>query len=122
MELNRITERILRIRPTDRPGGVNPIARPELAHAFAHFFDYSGAIIAGRERQCRLSRIGPGADVSLNRINANRVYPHEHLAGPGPQLRHADQFHHLRLTELFHTDRIHRFAFYFADQHSPNRN
>ena len=38
------------------------------------------------------------------------MHPHEHLTRARLQLRHLDQFHHLRLAELFYTDRFHRLA------------
>jgi hypothetical protein len=87
---------------------------------FAHHFDHARTVIAGSERQRRLPRVGAGADVGLDRIHADRVYPHEHLTGSRLQRRHLDQFHHFGLPELFHTDRFHCRAYCFADAFSPN--
>ena len=75
--------------------------------AFAYGFNHSSRIAPGRVWHWRLSIIQTRSDVSVDRIDADRMNPHHDLTRPRFGIRHFLQPHHVRFAERIHTDRLH---------------
>ena len=84
------------------------IAGFELRDGVANLLNHSGAVIARRIRQRRQSRVRSRANVSLHRVNTDRVYSNKHFTRSGPRRRHFFQPKNFRPTEFVYSNCFHR--------------
>src|SRR5437667_3626566 len=90
-------------------------ARLKFVSVRTNVLEPARAVVASCVRKSRQSRISSCANVSLHRVNADRMHSNKHLTGTWSRCRHLFQPKNVRLPKFMHQNRLHRFlllAFY----------
>jgi hypothetical protein len=106
MQVIRVANRQLGIRPGHRLIGVHAIPNLEMFHALADRFNHAGRIVPRRIRKI-LRPVPPGSDIRLHRIHAGSLHRHANLPRPNDRLRHVLGHQHLRLTKGMNANCLH---------------
>ena len=80
----------------------HPLTDARLCHARSHCNNFSGAFVAGNERQ--LTRVVPGSLVDVDEVEPGRAYAHERLARAGFRRRQRLEFKHLGSAKARHLE------------------
>src|SRR3954462_15248398 len=107
MHLLLFAQRELCIRSADRTPGINTITGFKLTHIRADLLDDTGAVVSGCVRQFWQSRVRSRSNISLHRVDTDRVNSHDQLTRAGLRRRYFFQTQNFRPAKFFHSDRFH---------------
>ena len=91
---------------TDRASNIDPIADRDTLHIWTNGGNDPSPVVA-RRVGCRRLGINPRTDIGFDRINANRMHAHHHLARSGLWVWHLFELHDLWITKRMDTNRFH---------------
>ena len=93
----------LRVRAARWPVEHDAVANSEVRNARSDLLDHSGRVVPRSERK-RLRPVRAGADVGIDRIDADRVHADEDLARRGHRISHGLVLKNGRVAEGVHAD------------------